>query len=96
MTGVQTCALPISERLPISEIEWGGQRLLQPAYPVKQVVSAAGAGDVTIAAFLLALEKGLDPETSLKLAARAGARCVMSVDSYSNLIPLEELLKEID
>lgn len=86
----------MAERLPISEIEWGGQRLLQPAYPVKQVVSAAGAGDVTIAAFLLALEKGLDPETSLKLAARAGARCVMSVDSYSNLIPLEELLKEID
>ncbi len=86
----------IAERLPICEKEWAEQRLLQPAYPVKQVVSAAGAGDVTIAAFLLALEKGFGPEISLKLAARAGARCVMSVDSYSNLVPLEELLKEID
>ena len=86
----------IAEKLPICEEEWTDRRIRQPVYPVEQVASAAGAGDVTIAAFLLALQKGLDPETSLKLAAKAGARCVMSYDSYSNLIPLEELLKEID
>lgn len=86
----------VAERLPICIEEWADRRIMQPAYPVEQVVSAAGAGDVTIAAFLLALQRGLGPETSLKLAACAGARCVMSYDSYSNLMPLEELLKEID
>lgn len=86
----------LTERLPICEEEWSGRYLFQSAYLVEQVASAAGAGDVTIAAFLLALEKGFGPEISLKLAAKAGARCVMSYDSYSNLVPLEELLKEID
>lgn len=86
----------IAERLPICVEEWSDRRIMQPAYPVDQVASAAGAGDVTIAAFLLALQKGFEPETALKLAAKAGARCVMSYDSYSNLIPLEELLKEIE
>lgn len=86
----------LTERLPICEEDWSGQERFQPAYLVEQVASAAGAGDVTIAAFLLALERGFGPDISLKLAARAGARCVMSYDSYSNLIPLEEMLKEIN
>lgn len=86
----------IAEKLPICEKEWSDRSMVQPIYPVEQVASAAGAGDVTVAAFLLAMQRGLDPGTSLKLATKAGARCVMSYDSYSNLIPLEEMLKEID
>lgn len=49
----------IAEKLPICVEEWSGRRIMQPAYPVDQVASAAGAGDVTIAAFLLALQKAL-------------------------------------
>lgn len=86
----------IGEKLPVCVEEWADQRIMQPARPVEQVVSAAGAGDVAIAAFLLALQRGLGPGASLKLAAEAGARCCMSYDSYSNLMPVEKLLKEID
>lgn len=85
----------IADRIPISVAEWTKKTTLQPIYPVEQVCSAAGAGDAAIAAFLIALQKGFCPETALKLAAKAGSRCVMSNDSYSNQITIDMLLKEI-
>lgn len=78
--------------LPVNTEEWSDKTLMQNAFLIENPVSTAGAGDTTIAAFLMALTKGYSPELALKAAAATGARCVQSYDSCSNLIPLEELL----
>lgn len=83
-----------ADRLPVKAEEWTDLTLMQPAFPVEKVRSAAGAGDTTIAAFLMALLRGHGPKAALKLAAATGARCVQSYDSFSNLIRMEELEKE--
>lgn len=59
------------------------------------VASATGAGDTSIAAFLLAMIEGRDIRTSAKLAAAQGCCCVMAYDSFSSLKTFEELEKMI-
>ena len=59
-------------------------------------MSATGAGDTSIAAFLTSMLFGKTPERCLQLAAATGACCVAAYDALSGLKPLEELERKID
>jgi sugar/nucleoside kinase (ribokinase family) len=75
---------------------WGGQKIFQKSYVPERVLSASGAGDTSIAAFLKCVMEGESPERSLEYAAATGACCVTTYDTISGLLDLEELRKKID
>ena len=89
MTGVQTCALPISERVVLTL----GARGLVAADPsgiatigavAAEIVDATGAGDALIAATLVAMLKG----AALPDAARLGtAAAALTVESPVSVRP---------
>src|SRR5262249_3307200 len=61
---------------------WRGRRLFAPCYQV-DVAGTTGAGDATIAGFLLGLLAGRDPEETLRSAVAVGACSVEQVDATS-------------
>jgi sugar/nucleoside kinase (ribokinase family) len=75
---------------------WAGRRGFEPSYIPERVLSATGAGDTTIAAFLSAILHGLPLERCVHLASAAGASCVEAYDALSGLKSLEELGAKID
>lgn len=76
--------------------EWAGARLLRRCYEPSRVLSATGAGDSAIAAFIAAMLGGKALERCMELAAAAGASCVEAWDALSGLKPLGELERKID
>jgi sugar/nucleoside kinase (ribokinase family) len=81
----------IGTRLDLDGKTWSDREVVQPIIPVEPVLSSAGAGDTSIAAFLAALLRGDTPEKCTALAAAEGACCVTAYDSLSGLKPLDEL-----
>jgi len=63
---------------------WRNRELLAPCFEV-DVVGTTGAGDCTIAGFLMAMLQGQCPETAIRRAAAVGAHCVQSADATSNI-----------
>ena len=63
---------------------WKNRELLAPCFDV-EVVGTTGAGDCTIAGFLMAMLQGQGPEAAIRTAASVGARCVQSADATSNI-----------
>lgn len=61
------------------------------SYVPDRVLSATGAGDTMIAAFLASTLRGYALDRSLALAAAAGASCCEEYDALSGLRPLEAL-----
>jgi bifunctional ADP-heptose synthase (sugar kinase/adenylyltransferase) len=51
------------------------------------VVGTTGAGDCTVAGFLMGLLQGESPETAIRCAAAVGALSVQSADATSNIAP---------
>ncbi len=70
---------------------WAGAKGVQPCFRVKNVVSAVGAGDVSIAAWLTALLEGRTPAECTRLAAAEGAVSVTSFDTLGAILPLDRL-----
>ena len=69
-------------------------RIIQPALqPPTPIVSAAGAGDMCIAAFLHAALSGYNPSECLWFGAAAGSLSTTAYDGASALIPLEDMRK---
>lgn len=75
---------------------WADREGFQPAYRPTRVVSATGAGDTCIAAFLASLLSGCAPETCFRRAAAEGACCVEACDALSGLLPFSVLDRRID
>lgn len=75
--------------------EWEGLHVFEKSYRPEKVLSAAGAGDTSIAAFLYAVTKGYHPKRCLRLAAAEGAACVEAYDALSGLKKFEELERKI-
>lgn len=67
-----------------------------PCFEPDCVRSGSGAGDVSIAAFLLAMQKAYPMRRCVELAAAAGASCVASYDAYREIPSLEVLNQRID
>lgn len=80
----------------LSFADWRGRDGFEKSYVPERVVSAAGAGDTCIAAFLAAMLRACPMEDCVRLAAAAGASCVATYDALSGLGPLEELQRRID
>ncbi len=72
------------------------QEGFEKSYVPTAVVSGTGAGDTTIAAFLVAMVKGYPCKRCLQLASATGACCVASVDALSGLQSFDKLIEKID
>jgi sugar/nucleoside kinase (ribokinase family) len=69
---------------PANPDAWLGRELLAECYRV-EVAGTTGAGDCTIAGWLCALLKGLNPEEALQSAVAAGACNVERADATSGI-----------
>lgn len=85
----------ISAGLGLDISGWHGKEGFERSYAPERVLSAIGAGDASIAAFLASMLKGYSLEDTVHLAAAAGASCVAAYDALSGLKPLGELEEKI-
>lgn len=76
--------------------DWGSRELWHPAFAVPCTPMATGSGDSSIAGFLAAYLRGLDPEQCLRYANANGARNVMAPDAISGIIPWPELTAALE
>ena len=84
-TNTQNHIKNIGGGLSTSLLSWSCQEYFERSYKPERVVSAMGAGDVSIAAFLYSALKGIDWKEALHFAAAAGASCVTTYDALSGL-----------
>ena len=75
---------------------WGEKEYFERSYKAEKVLSGTGAGDTTIAAFLMAVLDGYSWQDTLHLAVGTGALCVGTYDPLSGILPLSEVKKKID
>ena len=86
----------LSERLGRCFDGWADRSVFERSYKPDIVRSGTGAGDTSIAAFLLSTVRGYSFERCLQLCTGTGAMCVTSYDALGGLIPLEALEKRIN
>jgi sugar/nucleoside kinase (ribokinase family) len=86
----------IENKLGFTLTGWSDREGFEKSYVPDCIVSATGAGDVTIAAFLSALLFEYSLENCLHYAAASGACCVSAYDSLSGLKSFAEIQKKID
>lgn len=70
---------------------WAKKKGFEKSYVPKRIASGTGAGDTSIAAFLVSMLEGCTLEECMKLAAATGACCVASYDALGGLKPLAAL-----
>ena len=75
---------------------WATEQRFEPGYKAERVLSATGAGDAAIAAFVCALLQELPLGECLQYAAGAGACCVTEYDSLSGLKSFAEMQQKMD
>ena len=85
----------VSPRVPLEAARWADKEGFQPSFRPERVLSATGAGDTCIAAFLAAALEGCGPEECAALAAAQGACCVEAYDAVSGLHTLPWLREKI-
>lgn len=79
--------LQLSKRKLGSNVNWQSwlqRQLIAPCYKV-EAVSSTGAGDCTIAGFLMAILNGMEAVETLNAATKVGAYSVQSLDAASNI-----------
>lgn len=74
--------------------EWSEREFISPAFDVK-VAGTTGAGDASVAGFLMSLAEEMSPVESVTIASAVGAFCIETVDSTSGIRPFPEVLKRI-
>ncbi len=75
---------------------WNNREYFQPGFKADRVLSATGAGDAAIAAFLVSLLSQQPLAACLQYAAGAGACCVTEYDSLSGLKSFAEMQQKMD
>ena len=70
--------------------------IFTPCYKPEKIYSATGAGDVSIAGFLMAYSMGLKPEKCLECAAAAGAQSLGSYNALGALESFDKLLLKME
>lgn len=65
-------------------------------YKPEKIYSATGAGDVSIAGFLMAYSKGYEPEKCLECASAAGALSLGAYNALGALTSFDELLLKME
>lgn len=74
----------------------GEEEGYQPCFVPERIASATGAGDTSIAAFLMAWVEGRPISECARLAAAEGACCVTTYDTLSGLLTLDALEAKIN
>lgn len=74
---------------------WGEISYFQNSFLPDRILSATGAGDTSIAAFIKAMLERRTPVECVKLAAATGASCVTAYDTVSGLMSFEKLEEKI-
>ena len=90
-TAHRDAMMAVGSRLELDIDAWASKEGIQPCFKADQVLSGTGAGDTSIAAFLLAAVEGKTPAQCAALAAAEGACSVTAYDALSGLKPLHEL-----
>jgi sugar/nucleoside kinase (ribokinase family) len=90
-TGSEAMLAHVGSRLELDTALWANHEGIQPCFKADQVLSGTGAGDTSIAAFLLAAAKGRTPAQCAALAAAEGACAVTAYDALGGLKTMEEL-----
>jgi len=85
----------VGERLGLDVGLWADKCGIQPCFKAEKVLSATGAGDTSIAAYLTAVLNGKAPQDCAALAAAEGACAVTSYDALGGLKSLSELEKMV-
>lgn len=86
----------ISPKIGLAAEAWADKEGFEKSYVPECVLSATGAGDTSIAAFLTAMLDGYGIEECMHLAAGTGASCVASYDALGGLVSLNELWEKIN
>ena len=86
----------ICEKLGLSPAQWCGKEGFEKSFVPQRVLSAIGAGDTSIAAFLTAVLEQYPLEKAISLAAATGASCVEAYDALSGLKTFDQLQAKID
>lgn len=86
----------ISERAGLDTKKWSELSIFEPSYVPEKILSATGAGDTSIGAFLLSILEGEEPQMCLHLASATGASCVTTYDSLSGLLPLPQMKEKVN
>ncbi len=94
-TAGETVLSGIGSKLELDTKAWADRDHFTKSFVPSKVLSATGAGDTCIAAFLTALLQGYGPEDCTELAAATGASCVEAYDSLSGLRSFTELKEKI-
>lgn len=76
--------------------QYAGRSGFERSFKPSKVVSATGAGDVSIAGFLTSILNGDSFEDCIKMALAAGAASVEAVDALGGLMTMKELKQKID
>lgn len=87
--------LLIGERAELNVEEWADKELFERSYKPERILSGTGAGDTSIAAFVVSMLNGESLENCMKLATATGACCVSAYDALSGLLSLDELKEKI-
>lgn len=85
----------VSPRVVLDAKVWADREGFEKSYVPEKILSGTGAGDTSIAAFLVAVLEGYPPERALQLSAATGASCVAAYDALSGLKTFQELEKKI-
>lgn len=95
-TGNSINLYDLSSKLGINLESWANKEGLEKSYEPEKILSATGAGDTSIAAFLTAMLKGYSFERCMQLTVASGASCVTAYDALSGLESLEKLEDKIN
>lgn len=81
----------VGERLGLDADLWADKEGVQPCFKAEKVLSATGAGDASIAAYLSGVLLGKTPAECAALAAAEGACAVTSYDALGGLRSVQDL-----
>jgi sugar/nucleoside kinase (ribokinase family) len=76
--------------------DWVDIEGFEKSYRADKVLSGTGAGDTSIAAFLMAMLKGYSLIKCVQLASAEGTSCISAYDALSGLLSLDELNRKIE
>lgn len=94
-TGTRDKIDQISGGLASTLKEWADIEHFEISYKPDQVLSATGAGDTCIAAFLSSILNGFTWQKAIQYAAAEGASCIRAYDALSGLLTFDEMEQKI-
>lgn len=82
-------------RLGLTVDQWAGKEGFEKCFVPEKILSGTGAGDTSIAAFLVSTLEGCRIEEAVEMALATGACCLSAYDALSGLMPFTELREKI-